>query len=80
MIAQLPPEILKIILGLLEPIWLFQAEAAYPEIALLSSNANFLWYNAIPPALQTEPEYFQDEDKLSKIRSKGAVIVAAGDR
>lgn len=61
----LPKEILKMILGYLDPIWLFQAEAAYPQIRALSTSLNSIWYESMPPALFAEPEHFQNEDRLA---------------
>jgi hypothetical protein len=63
MLLQFPPEILKVILGYLEPIWLFQVAAAYHNIHELLDfeTSNRVWYDAIPAALLLEPENFQDE-------------------
>lgn len=80
-LLQFPPEILKQIVGYLEPIWLFQVAAAYPQIHELLGfeTANRIWYDAIPAALFPEPENFQDE-ALVKDRmlaySKGAEVDA----
>lgn len=82
-ILLLPPEILKMVCGYLEPIWLFQAEAAYPEIAALSSSLNAVWYELLPPALFAEPEHFQDEARVSAVRSelsRGNPILKSNDR
>jgi hypothetical protein len=62
----LPNEILKMILGYLDPIWLFQAEAANPQIRALLANLNSTWYENLPPALFAEPEHFQDEDHVAR--------------
>lgn len=74
---KLPVEILKNILGYLEPIWLFQVAAAYSEIeAILSfETSNRLWYDALPAALYLEPENFQDEMTL-----KHRMFVYSGQR
>jgi F-box-like len=61
----LPNEILKMILSYLDPIWLFQAEAACPQIRALSTSLNSIWYEIMPPALFAEPEHFQDEERLA---------------
>ena len=63
MLLHFPAEILQIVLGLLEPIWLFQVAAAYPQIDSLLGfeKSNKIWYNATPAALFLEPENFQDE-------------------
>lgn len=65
MLLQFPPEILKLILSYLEPIWLFQVEEAYAEIKELSLALNSVWYNSLPAALYLVPEHFQDEDKVN---------------
>ena len=59
-IVQFPPEILHKVLGQLDPIWLFQLEIACPQMSsfLRSRTANKVWYDAIPAALLTQPEYF----------------------
>jgi hypothetical protein len=57
------------ILGHLEPIWLFQAEAAFPTIHQISRRANRLWYDILPTALFTEPEHFQNEDSFGPARA-----------
>jgi hypothetical protein len=57
------------VLGYLEPIWLFQAEAAYPPIRALSTSLNSIWYEIIPPALFTEPEHFQNEGRVAARRA-----------
>ena len=78
----LPAEVLKMVLGYLEPIWLFQAEAAYPEIAALSSSLNSVWYDILPHALFAEPEHFQDEAHVELVHSKlsrGEVDLDRGD-
>jgi hypothetical protein len=69
MILQFPPEILCTILAHIEPIWLFQLEEAHPTMATLLSTqrANKIWYELLPPALLSEPEYFQDEIEVAKI-------------
>lgn len=63
-LLQFPAEILKNILEYLEPIWLFQAAAAYPRISKILGFevSNRIWYDAIPAALYLEPENFQDEE------------------
>jgi hypothetical protein len=65
-LVTLPNEILKMILGYLDPIWLFQAEAAHPQIRALSTSLNSIWYENLPPALFAEPEHFQDEDRVAR--------------
>lgn len=62
-LLQFPAEILKNILAFLEPIWIFQAAAAYPGLDKLLGFevSNRIWYDAIPAALFLEPESFQDE-------------------
>ena len=67
MLLQFPPEILQAILRYLEPIWIFQVEAAYPQIAELSASLTKLWYNALPFALYLEPEHFQVEEKFRTV-------------
>jgi hypothetical protein len=57
------------VLGYLEPIWLFQAEAAYPLIRALSISLNSIWYEITPPALFAEPEHFQNEDHVAARRA-----------
>jgi hypothetical protein len=69
-IATLPNEILKMVLSYLEPIWLFQAEAAYPQIRALSTSLNSVWYEIVPPALFAEPEHFQNEDRVAARRAE----------
>jgi hypothetical protein len=79
-ILTLPNEILKMVLGYLEPIWLFQAEAAYPQILTLSTSLNSVWYEILPPALFTEPEHFQNEDRVAARRAEpysGSLQLAA---
>lgn len=56
------------VLGNLEPIWIFQLEAAYPETVAVTANLNFLWYNRLPPALFIEPEHFQNEGHVRDVR------------
>jgi hypothetical protein len=78
----LPNEISKMILGYLDPIWLFQAEAAFPQIRALSTSLNSIWYEIMPPALFAEPEHFQDEDLLAARRSEqdsSALYLATSD-
>jgi hypothetical protein len=58
------------ILGYIDPIWLFQAEAAYPQIRAFSTSLNSVWYEIMPPALFTEPEHFQNEDHVSARQSE----------
>jgi hypothetical protein len=43
------------VLGYLEPIWLFQAEAAYPPIRALSTSLNSIWYEIIPLPCSPSP-------------------------
>lgn len=80
----LPNEILKMVLGYLEPIWLFQAEAAYTQIRALSLRLNSVWYEIMPPALFAEPEQFQNEDcvaaKGSKQFSRSLKLVTSDHR
>jgi hypothetical protein len=58
------------ILGYLDPIWLFQAEAAYPQIRALSTSLNSIWYENMPLALFAEPEHFQNEDPVAARQSE----------
>ena len=70
------------VLGYLEPIWLFQAEAAYPQIRALSTSLNSVWYEIMPPALFTEPEHFQNEDHVAAKRAEpypGSLRLVASD-
>jgi hypothetical protein len=70
------------ILGYLEPIWLFQAEAAYPQIRALSTSLNSVWYEIMPPALFAEPEHFQNEDRVAARRAEqypGSLQLVASD-
>lgn len=64
MLLQFPPEILQRILAYLQPIWLFQVAAAYPQINTLLGyeTSNRIWYDVLPAALFLEPENFQDEE------------------
>ena len=81
-IVSLPNEILKMVLGYLEPIWLFQAEAACSQIRALSTNLNSVWYEIMPPALFTEPEHFQNEDRVAARRAEpysGSLRLATSD-
>jgi hypothetical protein len=69
MILQFPPEILCKVVAYVEPIWLFQLEEAHPILAefLSTQEANRIWYELLPAALMSEPEYFQDEREVQKI-------------
>lgn len=69
--TQLPPEILLKVLGHLDPIWLFQAEAACSHIRsfLQSPASNKIWYNALPAALLAQPEYFQSEREVALVQN-----------
>jgi len=69
-LVQFPPEILCCIFEKMEPIWMMQASYAYKETAsfLCSEVANKLWYNAIPPALRLEPEFFQSLGQMKVSR------------
>lgn len=62
-VLRLPVEVLKNILEYLEPLWLLQVAAAYPDInkVLGFQQSNRIWYDALPAALFLEPESFQDE-------------------
>ena len=62
-LLRFPAEVLKNILEYLEPIWLIQVAAAYPDInkVLGFQQSNRIWYDALPAALFLEPESFQDE-------------------
>ena len=74
-IAQFPAEILeRIIDHLHDPIWIFQAELAFPEVAsfLQSPAANRIWYDLLPAALLTLPEYFQSEMHVAYAQSRSA--------
>ena len=72
------------VLGYLEPIWLFQAEAAYTQIRALSLGLNSVWYEIMPPALFAEPEQFQNEDsvaaKVSEQFSRSLKLVTSDTR
>ena len=72
------------VLGYLEPIWLFQAEAAYARIRTLSLGLNSVWYEIMPPALFAEPEQFQNEDcvavKASEQFSSSLKLVTSDPR
>jgi hypothetical protein len=74
-LLQFPAEILKHILVYLEPIWLFQVAAAYPQIddLLGFETSNRIWYDAVPAALFLEPEAFQDE-----VQVKGRMLAGSG--
>lgn len=69
MILQFPPEILYKVVAYVEPIWLFQLEEAHPVLAefLSTQGANKIWYELLPAALMSEPEYFQDEGEVQKV-------------
>ena len=69
------------ILGYLEPIWLFQAEAAHPQICALLASLKSIWYENLPPALFTEPEHFQDEDRVASqsLQAFNSLQLAASD-
>ena len=71
-IVQFPPEILHKVLGQLDPIWLFQLEIACPQMSsfLRSRTANKVWYDAIPAALLTQPEYFQSERDVARAQAQ----------
>ena len=75
-LLQIHEEIQQMILSYLEPIWVLQVEAAFPEIAGLSSISNLMWYNSLPPALFTEPEHFQNESQID--RTSQLITLEAG--
>jgi hypothetical protein len=66
-LEQFDKEILRMILGHLDPVWLFQLEKAIPEMCryLTSEKSNLDWYNAVPAPLLLEPERFQSETQKS---------------
>ncbi|KPI41240.1 uncharacterized protein AB675_7840 [Cyphellophora attinorum] len=73
-LEQFDKEILRIILGHVDAVWLFQLEKAIPKMCryLTGAESNLDWYNAIPAPLLLEPGATSQN---RKIVSKSAALL-----